>query len=300
MNSRQESKLNMFRATQKHCVENASIVASIPAFQAAVNSFNNNISSIIAAVQQEDLITKGITIDKAEARKKLCQLCADMAAPISAYAAANQNNKLLSEVNLSYTDLFKSKDDQLAPRCQNIHNAAQANLAALEDYGISQQTVDTLQIGIDNYQAKVPDPRNVSAQKSTISDNLIKLIDECDTILKTQMDKTIIALKTTQPDFVNTYKSNRVIIDPSKTTTTLKGIIMSAADKSVIKGATILIVEANTKVTTNDLGEYEIKPIPSGTYSLNVTAPKHKEKVLTDILVKKGQINKQVNMLEPA
>ena len=214
MNAKQEAKLNMFRATQK----------------SAVNSLNAKITSIIATAQQEDLVTKGITIDKAEAKKTLCQLAADVAAPIIAYAAANSNNQLLKEVSFTYSDLFKTKDDQLAPRCKNIHDAAQANLAALGTYGISAATVTILQNTINNYQAKVPDPRNAAAQKVTIRANLKNLIKEADTVLKLQMDKTIVGLKKTHPDFVSTYKSNRVILDPSKTSTSIKGVIISSVD----------------------------------------------------------------------
>ena len=142
MNATQEAKLNMFRATQKHCNDNPTIVSTIKAFQTAAGTLNTTIASIIATAQQEDLITKGITIDKAEAKKTLCQLAADIAAPIVAYAAATKNNKLLKEVNFTHSDLIRTKDDQLAPRCQNIYDAAKANEAALKDYGITapQQT----------------------------------------------------------------------------------------------------------------------------------------------------------------
>jgi hypothetical protein len=292
MTSKQEAKLNMFRATQKHCADNATIVATIPAFQAAVNSLNAIISSIVATTQQEDLVTKGITIDKAEAKKTLCQLAADVAAPIIAFAASNNNNQLMQEVNFSYTELFRSKDDQLAPRCKNIHDAALANLAALAPYGISAATVTTLQASIDNYQAAVPTPRNAAAQKITIRTNLKNLIKEADTVLKLQMDKTIVALKTSNPDFVTTYKSNRVILDPSKTSTSLKGVIQSSADNSFIDSATILLDPTGATTTTNKLGQYEIKPVTAGTYTVIVTATKYQQIKQTDVVIKQGQINK--------
>ena len=111
MNAKQEAKLNMFRATQKHCNDNPTIVATVPAFETASQALNAKIASIIATAQQEDLITKGITVDKAEAKKTLCQLATDTAAPIFAFASANNNNQLMQEVNFTYTQLFKSKDD---------------------------------------------------------------------------------------------------------------------------------------------------------------------------------------------
>ncbi len=300
MTAKQEAKLNMQRATQKHCNDNAAIVATVPAFDLSLKSLNTKIAAIIATAQQEDLITKGVTIDKAEAKKTLCQLATDTAAPIFAFASSTNNNQLSQEVNFTYTDLFKTKDDQLASRCQNIADAATNNLAALAAYGTTATTITTLQTTIDNYQSKVPDPRNAAAIKATVRINLKNLIAEADKILKLQMDKTIASFKTTNPDFVTTYKINRIIIDPSQTTTTLKGVVKNAADNSVIAGATIKAEGAVAKVTTNEKGEYEIKPIMQGKTNLTISATKFKDTTIPNVTIKKGQINKQDITLDPS
>ena len=53
-----------------------------------VTHFNAKIASIIATAQQEDLITKGITVNNAAAKKTPCQLATDTAAPIFDFASA--------------------------------------------------------------------------------------------------------------------------------------------------------------------------------------------------------------------
>ena len=300
MNATQESKLNMFRATQKHCNDNPTIVSTIPAFQTAAGTLNTTIASIIATAQQEDLITKGITIDKAEAKKTLCRLAADIAAPIVAYAAATKNNKLLKEVNFTHSDLIRTKDDELAPRCQNIYDAAKANESALRDYGITTTTADTLLTTINNYQAKVPDPRNAAAQKATIRANLKNLIKEADQILKLQMDKTVPAFKAANPDFVSSYKANRIIIDPGQSATTLKGVILNSMNNTPVSGAAIVVVETGNKASSNEKGSYQIKPIPNGIYTVNISAPAYKDKTEKEVAVKQGQSTTKDFVLDPA
>ena len=299
MNAKQEAKLNMFRATQKHCNDNPAIVATVPAFETASIALNAKIASIIATAQQQDLITKGITIDKAEAKKTLCQLATDIAAPVFAFAAANNNNQLMQQVNFTYTTLFRSKDDELAPRCQNIHDAAQNNLASLAPYGITAATVGTLQTTINNYQSKVPDPRNAAAQKATVRANLKNLIKETDAVLKLQMDKTVVGFKAANPDFVLTYKTTRIIIDPSKTTTTLKGTITSSAGQTFVAGATVSIEGTSGNAITNETGSYEIKPSPAGTFSIKVTATKFTDTTKSGVVIKQGQINNQNILITP-
>jgi hypothetical protein len=299
MNATQESKLNMYRSTQKHCTDNTAIVKTVPAFETALNVFNVKLSAIIAATQQEDLVTKGITVDKSEAKKTLCRLTTDIAAPIFAYASATANNKLKQEVNFSFSDLLRTKDDVMAPRCQNIKDIGTANVDALKPYGITAAGLDALQTEIDNYQVKVPTPRNSGAQKKTIRENIKNLIKETDIVLKEQLDKTIVGFKATNPDFIYTYKANRIIIDPGKSTTTLKGIIQNAADKSPVSDATIIVKETGNKASGNATGTYEIKPIPAGTYTVTISAPKFKEKTETNVTVKQGQSTTLATILDP-
>ena len=98
------------------------------------------------------------------------------------------------------------------------------------------------------------------------------------------------ALKFTNPDFVLTYKTNRKILDPSKTWSTLKGVVTSSADNSFIKRASILIVETSVKATSNRIGEYEIKPVPSGKYSIKVTGIKFKESIIIKFSINKVKL----------
>ena len=300
MNATQESKLNMYRATQKHCTDNAAIVATVPAFETSLNALNLKVSAIIAATQQEDLVTKGITVDKSEAKKRLCSLTTDIAAPIFAFASSTSNNQLKQEVNFSYSDLLRTKDDLMAPRCQNIKDLGTANIAALIPFGLTAASLDALQIEIDNYQVKVPTPRNSAAQKKTIRENIKSLIKEADIVLKEQMDKTVVGFKTTNPDFVSTYKANRVIIDPGKSTTTLKGIIQRATDKFPISGASVFVKETGNKATSNSAGTYEIKPMVPGTYTIIISATNFIEVTEPEVLVKQGQTTTLTTILNPA
>lgn len=300
MDAKLEAKLNMYRATQQHCTDNAAIVATVPAFETTLASFNVKVGTIISLTQQEDLVIKGITVDKTEAKRSLCQLTTEIAAPIFAFASATGDNKLKQEVKFTLTDLLKTKDDILAPRCQNIKDLGTAKLNALKPYGITVEVLTAFQKEIDAYQAKVPNPRNSVAQKKTVRDNIKKLFTEVDTILKEQMDKTVIGFKASHPDFIKTYKANRIIIDPGKTTTTLKGTIQSSADRLPVSGASIFIKETGIKATGSAAGTYEIKPIAWGTYTIIIAAPKFIERTEVEITVKQGQINTLNTVLDPA
>jgi len=288
MNARQEAKLNMYRATQQNCIDNGTILRSVPAFANMLTAFNTKVSAIISTVQQEDLVTKGITIGKAEAKTNLCRLAADIGASIYAYAVAGNNRQLQQEVNFTFSELIKTKDDILAPRVQNIKDLGTANLSDLMSYGLTDVSLEAFQSAIDDYQQQVPAPRNSAAHKVAIRENLRRLFAEADAVLKHQMDKTLAGFKTTHPGFVSTYKTNRIIIDPGSTATTLKLTITGVASES-IAGATISINGIPFNIITTKKGEYQIKPVPAGTADIQVTAPGYADQTLAAVKIKQGQ-----------
>ena len=81
-------------------------------------------------------------------------------------------------MNLSVSKLQRTRDEELAPHCQNIHDKGTANLAALADFGITA---------------------------------------------------AILA----NPDFVQTYESNRIIVDPPTKPKKLKVTAKKLDDKPV-------------------------------------------------------------------
>lgn len=292
MQAREESKVNMSRAVEKLMDDNKAIVETVPALNNSVKALRSKISEILITAQQEDLVTKGITKDKSELKKNLSAIGTDIAAPIFAYASVAQNNTLKESVNFSFSTLLATKDDQLAPRLQNIHDAGVNNLAELAPYGITKPLLQTFQLQINEYQQIVPNPKNASAIKKTVRQNIKRLLKEADTILKEQIDKTIVILKPKYPDFVETYKNNRVIIDPSKKGTVLKGIVIEGLGKAPIAKAKITVDNTSFTTETDDKGAFRFPEIPFGEYTLSITANGFEPVKDYPVKVKRGQINK--------
>lgn len=289
MDNLTESRLNMFRAVAKHCNDNPAIVSTVPAFQTAATALNSTISSILTTAQMESQVIKGITIDKSELKKTLCQQATDIAASVYAYASGINDNTLKQQVNYSLTELLRIKDDLIGPVNTNIHDAANTHLAALAPYGITAATLTSFMTAITNYITVVPTPRNAVSQRKAYIAELKKMMKDGDNILKEQMDKLIGNFKTTHPQFVTAYKSNRVIIDPATSGTQIKGKVISAADNKAIKDVKVEIVGSTVTDSTTATGRFLIKPAAAGTYSIKLTKPGFQEKTVTGIIVQLGQ-----------
>lgn len=292
MKNRQEAQITMFRAVETHCNDNSSIIAAVPAFQTAFNEFKTKLAEILAVVQLRDASLAGITAGKNHLKEALSRQTADIAGIIYAYAATTNNEPLKAETNLSYSKLLQTRDDELAPRCQNIHARADENKTELADYGITAATLTALQTAIDNYKTETPKTRTAQSRRKTQTANLDHLIKDATGILKTRMDKLVANFKTAHPDFVAAYEANRIIIDPATTTTQLKGKVTAKNTGDPVKNATVTVVETNTTAKTDSSGEYQIKPLSPNTYTIRVTATGFQDFEQDEVEVKLGAVNK--------
>jgi hypothetical protein len=302
MNALQEAKLKMYRTTESYCNDNTAIIASNVAFQAAFNNFKTNIAAIISTAQADDVPLTGITMDKNKSKQKLCRMTAETAGVIFAYAATVGDNTLKMEVDLTVSDLTRMREDSLAARCQNIHDAGVENLAALGDYGITQDALNSLQTAIDTYSADTPKTRTAISQRKTTTANLAALFDETDTLLKDRLDRLVQIFKAAHPEFVQAYEVTRRVVKPPTTVTQLKGIVTDKTTGAPVKNATVTATPAppeppaiNDPIPLTALsdaaGEYSFKPLPHDTYTVTVTALGFNNFEADNVDVKLGEIN---------
>jgi len=298
MDARKEAKLNMFRVIKQICEDNTIIVSTNPAFLATYNIYKAKLSTLIGTVTSELQVITGIAADKTTLKKNLSQSAADICALIFAYASSISNNTMRDAVSFTYTDLFKIKDDKIHETCQNIYNLANTNAAALVPYGISPTMLSAFQQSITDYANIVPKPKSAKAQRAAYTKSINTQTKEIDKLLTEQLDNLITVFKVSKPDFVNTFRSGRVVIDPNSTVTQLKGKIIDSLTKLPLQGALIEITGAkNYTCKTNKLGFFTQKPIDQGEYTLTITLDGYQTITITTYKAKLGQINKQIIQL---
>lgn len=292
MNGKHESKLNMYHAVVKHGDDNAAIVAAVPAFQTAFNAFKTKVSAISSTAQLEAQVISGVALDKAQLRTNLAQQATDLAAVIYAYASSVNNLVLREQVHFNLTDLLRLKDDLLGPTCSNIKDAAQANVAALAAYGITAASITAFSDAIDEYNTVVPSPRNAISLRAAYRTSIKNLFAEADNILKNQLDKLSVQFKTTQPDFLATYKNNRVIIDSAVSATQIKGKVTNADGTIPLIGVKVEVMGQSISATTNTRGNYNIKPLSPGNYQVKFSKSGLQDLISPVLEVKLGKATK--------
>jgi hypothetical protein len=291
MNATQGAKLNMYDAVKFACEDNATTVAALNAFKTAFDELKDKIAAIKEVAQQKDMPTGGAAADKKARKKNLSQSAGTMARAIYAYAATIGDPTLKEQANFTPSDLLRTKDEMLAPRCRNIHDLATANAEALKDYGVSAAKLTALQTAIDAFAEAVPRPRAAINTRSALKTSLKQLFAEADQILADRMDTLVELFAETNPAFIAVYQSARLIVDPQTTATQLKGVVTNQSNAAPVAGATITVVEAAQTANTDTDGEYLIKPLEIGTYTVTVTKTGFNNFQITGVEVKLGQVN---------
>lgn len=215
LNKRQEAKLNSFRATETHVDENISVISGIVAFAANWNKIKEKIALLIANAQLKSASLLGIAAGKSNFREILTEKAAVTAGLIYTYAVDINNETLREEMNITPSRLRRTRDEELAPLCQMIHDRAQTHLDALRDYNFNQTKLTALQTAIDNYKTETPKPRTAVSTRKTTNINIATTFKDLDKLFAI-FDKQIESLRDEHTDFVNTYFSNREIVDPPK------------------------------------------------------------------------------------
>lgn len=299
MNSKQEAKLNMFDAVLTHCQTNAAIVATVPAFDAAVNDFENVVDDLQEAAQAEILIITGHAASKTEQKEELISITLDVAGALVAFASANNNTVLKEQANLTYSDLNRLKDELLAPACNNIHDLADANAAALVPFGVTAAKITSLDNAITAYETAVPAPRNAVANRMSVAETIKLKLKEGDEILKERMDKLVIQFKTTEPEFHAAYKANREIIDPGTSTTKLQGVVTDSSNGDPLNNVAVQVVGQPFITSTNTVGEYSLNvPVP-GIYQVQFTKTDYETKTIDNVDINLGDTTELNTTLVP-
>jgi Carboxypeptidase regulatory-like domain len=300
MTSKQEAKLNMYNAVIAFCNQNEITVAEIPAFVTALENLAAKKSQIDDTAQQEAIIITGITINKANLKSTMVASATSIASAGFAYATSVNNPVLKEKFKFTSSDFQRFKDDELPLIVQNIHDNANSVAAQLVAFGITAPMITAFQTQITNFSNAVPSPRNAAAQRKALRELLVTYFKEADLILKEQMDKLALQYKTSDPEFYNSYRNNRIIVNAPTSASQAAGIIKLLNADAVIAGVAVTVTGQPYNTTSGVDGSYSLKiPVP-GLYTINFTKAGYQPLQSPNILIKLGETTTLNVELTPA
>lgn len=171
------------------------------------------LTAIDAMVTEQERVRTGITVAKNALRVSLEQAILLVANPTAVFAEISGDAVLLSETDLTPTDLDKESDQTLDDVAARVKNAAESVIASLADYGVLAADITALEDAIEAFEGAKTGPDVARAERKALTEQLEPLVDSAGDVLTRQLDKLMARYQLTDAVFHSGYKAARVIID---------------------------------------------------------------------------------------
>jgi len=300
MTNYQEGYKKMSVASVTFLDANTAITATMPNFDtylAAIKAANTQIATA-QVLQEAD--RSGDTAAKKQLRATLIAQAMDISRRVVAYASNEDNYELRELVNYSEGRLKLASDTKLVSSCQVIAENANANLGALDTYGITDEMISTLQTSITNFSNAIPKGRIDAAASSNATKQLATLFKT----LATNWDKidTLVEMvRTSEPNFYNEYQKVRKVIETGTGSLALRIQTTNAQTGEPEANVTLTLANGHDKIVkkTADGGGSYFKSLADGSYTVTATKPGLKE-VAKNVSVVNGELTVLEILMEEA
>ncbi|MGD0340872.1 MAG: carboxypeptidase-like regulatory domain-containing protein [Bacteroidales bacterium] len=308
MNKLQETRLSMYLAVRDFLLQNGEITKDLPNYEANFKDLQKTIEEIqsIAEVQKSDI--KGYAKNKLLLKEKLMTLVLASSYKLNAFATFSGDVKLQAEVKITRSKLSKAPDTGLRDYAQIIHDKAESNIDALTSYGITKETQSEISDYISRYNAALSGPRVAKTETVKATKQMASLFEHAESLLNA-VTIAIGIIRIAQPIFIKGFETAKKAVISGTTTLALRATAVDSKSGAAVKGAKFIFRSENVNLAegepaeivkkTAKKGMFKIRNIRQGTYTVTISKPGYKEKVVS-VVVNDGEMTEMKVEMEAA
>ncbi len=211
MDKSHENKKTMYEAVATILNENSDKTTTVPAFADSITEFSNVMSEIEKKSAEVSDITTGKALAKSAAATTLIDGLVPMCAALFSMARKNNDTELKAKTDLSEYSFRRLRDTDLKAKAQEIIGLANANIANLAPFSVTQDKLTQLQTALDAYSNALGDRAGSVSQRIGANATLWDLFTQADEILQEEIDKHMEHLRADYPEFYEAYFNARRI-----------------------------------------------------------------------------------------
>lgn len=284
----------MYLTTQGFVNTSTAITSKLPGFDGYFTEFVKNNTLIKSTKEQLEHLSSGMSENKDHLRITLIKRTLDVSEKIEVFAKVNDNIILANKVHYTESELARSRATSLSDKSLIVLSKATEHAKDLESYGITAAMLTDLKDSVDKYSEAIPTIRISQSNQILDHDNIKDLFKANNNLLK-KMDLLAELVKSTNPDFYKSYKSNRKVIYKGSGALSLIAKVTNASDGTAVKGAKVTItskIDAGTRALTTEntkpivkktaaKGGIHIKNMSEGIYSITIEKVGYTTKTIT-------------------
>ncbi len=294
MNKRQTAKFNSFFATEILTAANNLVWALLTAFGNAFGVLKTKLGDIEDQLEIQEKIITGYASDKRIKRQSMTDGAMRAKGAVQAYASDQNDMTLYNSVNYAESSILFGRTTASRTKAQIIHDAAEGIIGSLAPYGLLPADQTDYQLKIDAFAGVMSMPKEQRALVASATMQIRKLMKECDSILKTKMDKLMVNFKAIAPSFYNSYFNTRKIDNAPTSFTEIRATVKNKTTQELLEGVEMK-AESGVKVytdTSDVTGTADVKKISPLTYTVTFTMARFVTVVLTNVDLSPGELKK--------
>ena len=213
MDKRFENRLIMLRAIVRLLKLNETIWRGSTPMVAAFAELERLITKIEQIQQLTGDNNSGLVTSKKLQRVALEKAVFELASVLLAFASRVKKSVLLGKVNFPVSELQMVRDTKLALIGETIAGLGRSNLQDIVEYGITEDKLNSLDVQIAQYKLSIPAPRVSVAEIKAGNEKLKETMTEARDLVNSQIDRMVVQLEASHPEFYAAYRNARKIVD---------------------------------------------------------------------------------------
>jgi len=278
MDKRQEDLRSTFAQLSELFKTYSAAIAPFPFFAAAVTSFNETCTAIDKIIGPQEADITGLADDKDAKRKVLESCLLTFSQYLVAFAKDKEDAVLIKKFRITPSHLSRLPQNKLVPLADMYLDFVKDHTADVLPFLIDDELVKELRDKMTPFKEAIPKPKIGKVDKS----NLTKDLDKNFTRNEKELEKIssfMPLVKSTSPVFFESFFILHKVVPHGTGKLALKGKTLHASTGDALPNVTLIIekvLEANGVVfkkkvkKTSELGNFNVRSLPEGKYTLTV------------------------------
>lgn len=237
MDTKSTNSLNMLQTTQVCLETNKALFKDIPALVKASSELDSIVDDILGA-QRQQASKEGLADAKNLVRKELAEAAHEIAALTHACATENGFDAIAKRTDLSATGVQAGTEAEFVDRCKGILADADEVTDDSGDFGVTTAKIKNVKDLLAEFEDLKPKPRAGAAIGKSATRRLETLLRRASVLLKNRLDRLMVQFKKSQPDFYESYRAARKLVNQSASRETAAAkVTVASVTTSVPKAA---------------------------------------------------------------
>ena len=213
MTAYHSNKLAMYTSTLGLLKSSEDRTASMPAFAASLQKFNDLVTEIKNKDKERLGKTAGKSAAKDEAEDALVTATVMVAAALTAFARKTGNTQLKEKARVKESYLRRVRSNEQVNIAKLTYDLALANAEGLVEFTVTPSMLADFKSRIVAYEATIEDIGTGMAARVGARTAVGDLFIQADELLKEEIDAMMELFRVKEPEMYNNYHAARVIKD---------------------------------------------------------------------------------------